>query len=96
MDFDSYVSATFYVIKTDRIHQKYLVGILNSKVISFWLKYRGKMQGSNYQIDKVPIMSIPVVKPGEKDQQKIIALVNKILEKKAHSDISGKNRSACL
>lgn len=48
VDFDSYVSATFYVIKPDDIDLKYLTGILNSKLIAFWLRNKGKMQGSNY------------------------------------------------
>lgn len=52
VDFDCYVSATFYVIKTQRINVKYLTTILNSKLIAFWLKHKGKMQGNNYQIDK--------------------------------------------
>ena len=79
VDFDSYVSATFYVIKTNRINQKYLTGILNSKLIAFWLKHKGKMQGSNYQIDKEPLLSIPIVRASENEQQSIIEFVDKIL-----------------
>lgn len=59
-NFDCYVSATFYIIKTNRVNQKYLTALLNSKLIAFWLKYKGKMQGNNYQIDKEPILSIPI------------------------------------
>lgn len=59
VDFDCYVSATFYVIKTQRINVKYLTTILNSKLIAFWLKHKGKMQGNNYQIDKEPLLNIP-------------------------------------
>ena len=58
--FDSYVNQAFYVIKTNRISLKYLTLLLNSKLITFWLKYKGKMQGSNYQIDKEPILEIPI------------------------------------
>jgi len=59
-DFDCYVSQTYFVIKTSRINQKYLVALLNSKLIEFWLKHKGKMQGNNYQIDKSPILEIPI------------------------------------
>ena len=59
-DFDCYVSQTFFVIKSERVNQKYLTAILNSKLIAFWLKHKGKMQGSQYQIDKEPIMQIPI------------------------------------
>ncbi len=81
-DFDSYVSATFNVIKTDRINLKYLTAILNSKVVSFWLKYKGKMQGSNYQIDKEPILEIPILASDEDKQKELIKLVDDIISAK--------------
>jgi len=61
-NFDCYVSQTYFVIKTKRINQKYLTAILNSNLIQFWLRYKGKMQGFNYQIDKEPILNIPIFK----------------------------------
>lgn len=60
-DFDAYVSQTYFVIKTDRINLRYLTAILNSKVVAFWLRYKGKMQGDIYQIDKAPLLDIPLV-----------------------------------
>ena len=77
-DFDCYVSATFYVIKTERIHFKYLTALLNSKLVAFWLRSKGKMQGNNYQIDKEPILAIPIFKPSNQKQQSIISLVDQI------------------
>ena len=62
-DFDTYVSQTYFVIKTNRINQKYLTGLLNSKLIEFWLRYKGKMQGFNFQVDKEPLLEIPIYKP---------------------------------
>jgi hypothetical protein len=62
VDFDSYVNQSFYVIKSERINLKYLTALLNSKLVAFWLKYKGKMQGDNYQVDKEPIMNIPIKK----------------------------------
>ena len=59
-DFDSYVSRAFFSIKTNRINQKYLSAVLNSKVVAFWLKHKGKMQGFQYQVDKDPIINIPI------------------------------------
>jgi len=78
-DFDCYVSATFYVIKTERINLKYLTAILNSKLVAFWLKNKGKMQGNNYQIDKEPLLAIPIYKPSNQEQQSTIALVDRLL-----------------
>ncbi|MEA3387247.1 MAG: Eco57I restriction-modification methylase domain-containing protein, partial [Patescibacteria group bacterium] len=60
INFDSYVNQAFYIIQSSRINMKYLTALLNSKLIAFWLKHKGKMQGDNYQIDKEPIMNIPI------------------------------------
>lgn len=81
VDFDSYVSATFYVIKPDDIDLKYLTGILNSKLIAFWLRNKGKMQGSNYQIDKEPLLNIPICNTdNEQLKNKLINFVNEMIE----------------
>ena len=85
VDFDSYVSATFYVIKTVRTNQKYLTGLLNSRLIAFWLKHRGKMQGTNYQIDKQPLLAIPLISPSSEQQASVATLVDQILAAK-HAD----------
>ncbi|EHC3131751.1 class I SAM-dependent DNA methyltransferase [Campylobacter lari] len=85
VDFDCYVSATFYVIKTQRIDTKYLVAILNSKLMMFWLKHKGKMQGNNYQIDKEPLLNIPIVDINSKNEKlanELISLVDEILKAK--------------
>ncbi|WP_039954549.1 TaqI-like C-terminal specificity domain-containing protein [Brachyspira hampsonii] len=81
VDFDSYVSATFYVIKPEDIDLKYLTGILNSKLIAFWLRNKGKMQGSNYQIDKEPLLNIPICNTdNESLKNKLINHVNEMIE----------------
>ena len=77
-DFDAYVSATFYVIKTNRYDMKFLTGVLNSTLIAFWLRNRGKMQGNNYQIDKEPLLQIPLKK---EDDGKVITLVTSIINR---------------
>ncbi len=77
-NFNAYVSATFYVIKTDRYDMKYLTGLLNSKLIAFWLRYKGKMQGDNFQIDKEPLMQIPLKRA--KNEKTISYLVNSIIK----------------
>ena len=79
VEFDSYVSATFYVIKSSRLNLKYLTALFNSKLTAFWLRHKGKMQGSNYQIDKEPLLAIPLVQPSENKQKPIIEAVDKIL-----------------
>lgn len=82
VDFDSYVSAAFYVIKTAKVNQKYLTGLLNSRLVAFWLKHRGKMQGTNYQVDKQPLLGLPLIVPPPHQQTDIGALVDEILTAK--------------
>ena len=80
-DFDCYLSAMFYILKTNRWNMKFLTGLLNSKLIMFWLKSRGKMQGENFQLDKEPLLNIPLP-PMNCKQKEIICQVDKILENK--------------
>jgi len=78
VNFNSYVLQTFYVIKTKRLDIKYLTALLNSKLIEFWLFYKGKMQGNIYQVDKEPLINIPIKKVTVQEQKSFIALVNEI------------------
>lgn len=78
-DGEHYMSATFYVIKTGRVNMKYLTGLLNSKLIEFWLKNKGKMQGANYQLDKEPLQHIPIAVPSKDIQEMIGKLVDIII-----------------
>jgi len=61
VNFDSYFNRTFLVIKTERINLKQLISILNSQVLMFWLRFYGKMQGNNFQIDKSPLLNLPII-----------------------------------
>lgn len=78
---DCYVTQTYFSIKTSRWNMKFLTGILNSKLISFWLRYRGKMQGENFQVDKEPLLNIPLPSTNC-EQTAIITLVDCILSAK--------------
>lgn len=77
---EAYVMMSINVIKTTRINTKYLTGLLNSKLIAFWLKYKGKMQGNNYQVDKEPILSLPILEVNQSNQHKIADFVTKIID----------------
>lgn len=57
---------------------KYLTGLLNSQLIKYWLKNKGKMQGSNYQLDKEPLQRIPIAVPSAETQNLIAILVDHI------------------
>lgn len=79
VDFPSYVSLTFFIIKPEDINLKYLTAILNSKLIHFWLYFKGKKEGNQLQIDKAPILTIPIKKSSESHQKPFIELADKML-----------------
>ncbi len=83
-DFDCYVSRAFFSIKSNRIDLKYLTAILNSKLITFWLRHKGKMQGFQYQVDKDPIINIPVAISNEIEP--FVSLIDYILFLKANTE----------
>ena len=93
-DDNAYFSAAFYIVKTNRIDLKYLTAVYNSNLINFWLLKRGKMQGSIYQIDKEPLLEIPIHVPSDKKQidkvadevDKVIALKEALSKAKTESD----------
>ena len=85
---EAYVMMAMNVIKSERINLKYLTGLLNSKLISFWLKNKGKMQGSNYQLDKEPILDLPIFTAEESRQKEVIDLVDEILRIKKENSTS--------
>lgn len=60
---DTYVFARFNIIKSSRINLEYLSILLNSDLVKFYLKNRGKMQGFNFQLDTEPLLKIPIKVP---------------------------------
>lgn len=82
-EFPCYVSQTYFVIKPENIDLKYLTGLLNSKLIHFWLDLKGKKQGNHLQVDKAPLMELPIFKPESKEelkkQEEIIKVVDSII-----------------
>jgi len=78
---EAFVMMAFNVIRSDRIDLKYLTAILNSRLIAFWLRYRGKMQGLQYQVDKEPLLNIPLVDTDDKTvKESIIQYVDELLQ----------------
>ncbi|EAJ9516786.1 class I SAM-dependent DNA methyltransferase [Campylobacter jejuni] len=80
-----YGSRALFFIQTCRINLKYLTGVLNSKLIAFWLKHKGKIQGNLFKIDKEPLLNIPIVNINSKNEKlanELINLVDEILKVK--------------
>ena len=67
-------------IKPEDINLKYVLGILNSNLVYFWLKNKGKRQGEQLQIDKEPLLDVPIYLAKNKAAEKtLIGLVDKII-----------------
>lgn len=75
-DFDCYVSQSYFVIQTNKVDLKFLTVLLNSKLMSFWFRHKGKMQGQIYQIDKEPLLTVPILQP--EDDKVFVSLFNEI------------------
>ncbi len=84
---EAYVMMSINVILTDRRNMKFLTWILNSKLIAFWLKNKWKMQWDNYQIDKEPLLGIPLPNTTW-DNSIIVKFVEKILSIKSENNDS--------
>ncbi|WP_299059564.1 N-6 DNA methylase [uncultured Polaribacter sp.] len=81
VNFDSYVNRTFNIIKSERINLEYLNCILNSYLVRFWLKEKGKLQGDIFQVDMTPLLSIPVVEPSIKIEKVLIEYSKSLVSK---------------
>jgi len=85
-DFPCYVSQTFFVLKPKDINLKYLTGLLNSRLVMYWLRHKGKMQGDMLQVDKEPLSNIPIRtidfdNPDDKAKHdKMVKLVDRMLD----------------
>lgn len=74
VDFPAYVGRTFLLIKTTKLDLWVLLAILNSKLVTYWLIFKGKRQGNQFQVDGVPLQKIPIAKPNEELAQKLKTL----------------------
>ena len=77
-----YGSRALFHIRTTRWSMRFLTGVLNSRLVAYWLRHKGKMQGALYQVDKEPLLNIPLPPPGSCDETPIAVLVDKILAAK--------------
>jgi adenine-specific DNA-methyltransferase len=80
---DFYCSSDVYFITNPEkgIHLKYLLAILNSKLIYSWLYNRGKRKGENLELYQEPLSKIPIKKSSPEIQKLFINKVDSILKK---------------
>ena len=78
---DWYASADVYYITNPKggYQIKYLLGLLNSKLIYIWLYNKGKRKGESLELYQKPLSEIPIFKAEVKDQKDVIDLVENII-----------------
>jgi hypothetical protein len=73
-------SLNFLTLKKT-INKKYLLGILNSKLLNFiFIKFNTNSNVNGYEIN-----NLPIAEPDKENQKKIISLVDKIIVAKIKS-----------
>ena len=83
--------STTIVLDDDVEHLTFLLGILNSTIVSFWYRNYYKsltLAGGYLRINQGEIKTIPVPKPSLSAKRKIVALVEKILAAKENNSSS--------
>lgn len=81
-EIDTYVTRAYLVIKPNnsQIKMKYLTGLLNSSLVYYWLYNKGKKKGEQLQVDKTPLLEIPIKVPSITLQEEISNFVDKIIQ----------------
>ena len=79
---DWYASADVYYITNPKSGYsiKYLLGLLNSKLIYIWLYNKGKRKGESLELYQKPLSEIPILKAEIRDQDDVIDLVDNIIK----------------
>lgn len=75
------IESTLYILRSNKVNLKYLLGLLNSKVLSYYLSKRLVTNSQGFpQILMGQLEQLPIIIPKEKEQKEIITLVNQLLE----------------
>lgn len=74
-----YAGRDVYYLVNAKIDIKFLLGLLNSKFIKFWLEYKGKKKGDIYEIYPEPLKNIPIIYSNKELIKQIAIETEKIL-----------------
>jgi len=85
-----YASADVYYITKNKegYSQKYILSILNSKLIYYWLYHMGKRKGEMLELYLEPLQYIPIKAVSEDMQIPFIELANRILTAKKDNPLT--------
>jgi adenine-specific DNA-methyltransferase len=82
-------SDVYYIVNKENqesINLKCLTGILNSKLIYFWLYNRGQRKGEILQLFKDPLSEIPIILPNENIQKRVSSLSEVLINSEINLD----------
>ncbi len=88
-DNEFYSSADIYYMSLNKndYDLKYILAILNSKLMYYWLYWMGKRKGEALELYLEPLQFVPIKKINQEEQSQYIHLVDKILNEKENIDI---------
>lgn len=90
---ETYASADVYYISLNRLdfNLKYILTILNSKLVYFWLYWMGKRKGEMLELYFEPLQFIPIKKISKNEQSSFSVIADYILFVKEHTEFENIN-----
>jgi adenine-specific DNA-methyltransferase len=81
---ETYASADVYYISLNRSEYSlmYILAILNSKLVYFWLYWMGKRKGEMLELYFEPLQFIPIKIANHKTQSRIVEMTEKVITQK--------------
>lgn len=70
------------VPKSSNLNINYLLGVLNSKLLTFWYMIAGKSKGLILEFFANPLKKMPIYLPSEEEQLEVANIVSEIIMKK--------------
>lgn len=67
------------VMKNSEYPTKYVLAILNSKLMNFYYRFIGRKKGSMFEYFVEPLQKIPIAKANNPDREQLVNLVEKML-----------------
>ena len=67
------------VMKNNEYPIKYILAILNSKLMNYYYRFIGRKKGTSFEYFVEPLQKIPIVKTDRAKQEQLIELVDKVL-----------------
>ena len=78
-DFYSVMDIFYLTITNKNFHIKYILSLINSTLILYWLKLNCKKKGNMFELIQKPLSPMPIKNADEQTQNKFVSIVDKIL-----------------